>query len=84
MGSSAVPPETAADAYLGMGVVAASIFVLLALVVLSDAWFTHRKWGPLGESVAEWSRQYPLWVFFFSLVLGAIVGHFFTRPPILH
>ena len=77
-----VPPETPADAYFGMGFVAASVFVLLALVVISDAWYTHRNWRPLGYWVARWSRQYPVWVFLFSSILGAMVGHFFTKPPL--
>jgi hypothetical protein len=79
---AALVPETAAQAYFGTGVVAASVFILLAVVALSDAWFTHRKWGPLGYWVAEWSRRYPLWVLFFSFFAGALVGHFFTKPPI--
>lgn len=78
-----MPTESPAEAYAGMGVVGALIFMLLALVVASDAWFTWRNWKPLGFWVAKWSQRYPLWVFFFSLVLGAMVGHFFTKPPVL-
>ena len=78
----ALVPESPAEAYFGTGVVATSVFVLLAVVAFSDAWFTSRTWGPLGYWVAEWSRRYPLWVVFFSFFLGALVGHFFTKPPI--
>jgi Na+/H+ antiporter NhaD/arsenite permease-like protein len=74
--------QTAQGAYRGIGIVAAVLFLLLAIAFFVDAVFESNQWDPLGYWIMRWSRVYPAWVFFFSLVLGALVGHLFTKPEI--
>ena len=74
---------TASLAYLSIGLVAAIVFSFLALVFGTDALFTARGYGSLGRWVMEWSRIYPIWVLFFSLFIGALLGHLFTKPPLV-
>jgi len=74
--------QDAAVAYFGTGLVAAAVFILLAIAFAADAVFEIWNVDGLGYWMMRWSRQYPAWVLFFSLVLGAMVGHFFTKPEI--
>jgi Na+/H+ antiporter NhaD/arsenite permease-like protein len=82
LASATAAGQTAAGAYWGIGIVAAVVFLLLAIAFIVDARFELRNWDPLGYWIMRWSREYPAWVFFFSLVLGAMVGHLFTKPEI--
>jgi len=77
-----MPGESVSAAYTGIGIVAAVVFFFIGLVFATDAWFAERGYGSLGRWVMEWSRVYPLWVFFFSFFLGALLGHLFTKPPL--
>jgi len=74
--------QTVAGAYRGIGIVASIVFLLLAIAFIIDAAFELKRWDPLGYWIMRWSREYPAWVFFFSLVLGAMAGHLFTKPEI--
>jgi len=67
----------------GAGVVSIVIFTLLFLMTATDAYFLKRTAFPLGYWVSKWTRAYPFWLLFFALVLGAMLGHFFTKPLIL-
>ena len=78
-----MPDETVAAAYFGMALVAAVVFLFLALVFGTDAVFARRGYGSLGRWVMEWSRLYPAWVLFFSFFVGALLGHLFTKPPLI-
>jgi hypothetical protein len=67
----------------GAGVVAIAIFSMLLLMTTTDAFFLLRTRFPLGYWVGKWARTYSSWLLFFSFVLGAMLGHFFTKPYIL-
>lgn len=73
---------TVSAAYFGTGIVGAMVLFLGALIFGTDAYFARRKFGTLGQWVVDWSREYPVWVLFFSFILGALLGHLFTKPPI--
>lgn len=65
------------------GVIVVPGVVFLALFALSgaDAIFTLHRWRPFGQHVVKWTRNYPIWLFLLSGVVGAMRGHFFWKPP---
>ena len=68
-----MPPD------VGITVIPVVLWLLLAFLEATDAFFTKRRWVPIGERVVTWTHRYPLFLFILSGVLGAMVGHFFGK-----
>jgi drug/metabolite transporter (DMT)-like permease len=66
---------------IDVGMVEAVVIFLLAVVAFMDWRFAKRRWRPIGHHVAAWTRQYPIWLFLVCGIVGAMVGHFFTKAP---
>jgi hypothetical protein len=64
----------------GMVVIPVVLLLLLSFQAGVDSIFTHQRWRPIGHHVVTWTHHYPLWLFLFSGVLGALLGHFFAKP----
>lgn len=71
-----------AAARLGVIIVPAVVFLLLSALNFVDAFFVYQRWRPIGQSVVSWTRNYPIWLFLLAGLFGAMIGHFFTKPPV--
>jgi hypothetical protein len=73
--------EPVAAAKYGVVIVPAIVWFMLFGVSLADAVFTYQRWRPIGQHIVDWTRNYPIWLFLVSGLFGAMLGHFFTKPP---
>ena len=63
--------------------VRAPALVLLAAlftIAVLDLWFELTNQPPVGDYVARWARRYPIFATAVTLILGAMVAHFFWQP----
>ena len=64
----------------GVVILPAVIFLALLALCAADAFFMRLRLRPIGQHVVKWTRNYPLWLFLLSGVVGAMLGHFFWKP----
>jgi hypothetical protein len=60
-------------------VIGSLVLVVVLFAVCYDIWLEGRN-ESLGLRVARWASRYPLFAVVLIVLLGAMLGHFFTQP----
>lgn len=65
-----------------VAILAAVLFSVLLIVTLVDLYVAQRgRRRTLHDRFVVWTHQYPIMLFFLSVMFGAALGHFFTKDP---
>lgn len=61
----------------GITIVALVVLGMLFGIAALDAVFEAGRWEPIDQRLQAWSGRYPYFAVALSLLLGALLGHFF-------
>jgi hypothetical protein len=61
----------------GITIVALVVLAMLFLIAAVDAVLEAGRWEPIDQRLQTWSGRYPYVAVALSVLLGALLGHFF-------
>jgi hypothetical protein len=62
---------------VGISIVALVILAMMFGIAAVDAVLEAGRWEPIDQRLQTWSGRYPYFAVALSLLLGAMLGHFF-------
>jgi hypothetical protein len=62
---------------IGISIVALVVLAMMFGIAAVDAVLEAGRWEPIDQRLQTWSGRYPYFAVALSLLLGALLGHFF-------